>query len=110
MELALDCVIRNGMRRIWVAESMNDVEPTSRSQGSRSAGAEEVVVGLVYSISPFHTDNYYAERAREIARSPHVDVFNLKDPGGLLTPDRVRRSCPRCAVRRRICPSRCTRT
>jgi oxaloacetate decarboxylase alpha subunit len=95
MELALRAVIRNGVRRIWVAESMNDV-PTDLeiAEISKNAGAAEVVVGLVYSISPVHTDAYYAERAREIAASPHVDVLNLKDPGGLLTPDRVRTLVP----------------
>ena len=69
--------------------------PTLRSpRSSRDEGAEEVVVGLVYSISPVHTDDYYAERARAIAASPHVDVLNLKDPGGLLTPERVRTLVP----------------
>jgi oxaloacetate decarboxylase alpha subunit len=95
MELALDCVIRNGIRRVWVAESMNDVATDLQIAAiAKQRGAEEVVAGLVFSISPFHTDDYYAERARAIARSPHVDVLNLKDPGGLLTPDRVRTLVP----------------
>lgn len=99
MELALDCVIRNGIRRVWVAESMNDV-PTDLQIAAiaKRRGAEEVVAGLVFSISPFHTDDYYAERARAIAASPDVDVLNLKDPGGLLTPERVRSIVP--ALRR----------
>ena len=95
MRLALACVIRNGVRRIWVAESMNDVTTDlAIAEIVRDEGAEEVVVGLVYSISPVHTDDYYAERARAIAASPHVDVLNLKDPGGLLTPERVRTLVP----------------
>ena len=95
MRLALACVIRNGVRRIWVAEAMNDVTTDlAIAEIVRDEGAEEVVVGLVYSISPVHTDDYYAERARAIAASPHVDVLNLKDPGGLLTPERVRTLVP----------------
>ncbi len=90
MEVALRCVIRNGIRRIWVAESMNDVATDLQiARTAKSEGAEEVVVGLVYSISPVHTDAYYAGRAREIAASADVDVLNLKDPGGLLTPESV---------------------
>jgi oxaloacetate decarboxylase alpha subunit len=90
MRLALRCVIRNGIRRIWVAESMNDVETDLRiARIAKQEGADEVLVGLVYSISPVHTDDYYASRAREIAASADVDVLNLKDPGGLLTPERV---------------------
>ncbi|HEX7082833.1 MAG TPA: hypothetical protein VF186_01820 [Gaiellaceae bacterium] len=95
MRLALRCVIRNGVRRIWVAESMNDVPAALRiARIAREEGAEEVLVGLVYSLSPVHTDAYYAGRARAVAASPDVDVLNLKDPGGLLEPDRVRTLVP----------------
>jgi oxaloacetate decarboxylase (Na+ extruding) subunit alpha len=90
MHLALRCVIRNGVRRIWVAESMNDVATGLEiAQIAKQEGADEVVLGLVFSISPVHTDAYYATRARQVAASAHVDVLNLKDPGGLLTPERV---------------------
>ena len=95
MELALGCVIRSGIRRIWVAESMNDVETDLRvSRIATRAGAEEVLVGLVYSISPVHTDAFYAARATEIAACADVDVLCLKDPGGLLTPERARALVP----------------
>jgi oxaloacetate decarboxylase (Na+ extruding) subunit alpha len=95
MRLALACVIRSGVRRIWVAESMNDVATDLEiAEIAKEEGAEEIVVGLVYSISPVHTDAYYSERAGAIAASPHVDILNLKDPGGLLTPDRVRTLAP----------------
>jgi oxaloacetate decarboxylase alpha subunit len=95
MRLALRCVIRNGIRRIWVAESMNDVETDLRiARIASEEGADDVLVGLVYSISPLHSDDYYAARAREIAASTDVDVLNLKDPGGLLTPERVRTLVP----------------
>ena len=99
MHLALRCVIRNGVRRIWVAESMNDVETGLQiAELSKQEGAEEVLLGLVYSLSPVHTDAYYAERARAVAASPHVDLLNLKDPGGLLTPERIRTLVPALRV------------
>jgi oxaloacetate decarboxylase alpha subunit len=95
MRLALRCVIRNGVDRIWVAESMNDVETDLEiARIAKEEGVREVLVGLVYSISPVHTDDYYAVRAAAVGRSSHVDVLNLKDPGGLLTPERVRTLVP----------------
>jgi oxaloacetate decarboxylase alpha subunit len=95
MRLALRCVIRNGIRRIWVAESMNDVSTDMEvARVSVEEGAEEVVAGLVFSISPVHTDEYYAERARRLGVCVDVDGLVLKDPGGLLTPDRVRTLVP----------------
>lgn len=95
MRLALRCVIRSGIRRIWMAESMNDVESALRiARIAKEEGADEVLVSVVYSLSPVHTDDYYAVRARAIAGSADVDVLNLKDPGGLLTPERVRTLVP----------------
>jgi oxaloacetate decarboxylase alpha subunit len=95
MRLALRCVVRNGVRRVWVAESMNDVATDLEvARIAREEGAQEVLVGLVYSLSAVHTDAYYAARARQVAASGAVDVLNLKDPGGLLTPERVRSLVP----------------
>ncbi len=115
MRLALRCVIRNGIRRIWVAESMNDVATALRvARIAKEEQADEVLVGLVYSISPVHTDDYYAARAREVAASEDVDVLNLKDPGGLLTPERVRTLVPALRAAAPLLPlevhSHCTAT
>ena len=74
---------------------MNDVATDLGSRSiSKGAGAEEVLVGLVYSISPVHTDDYYARARTESPTARDVDVLNLKDPGGLLTPERVRTLVP----------------
>ena len=49
----------------------------------------ESVVNLIYSVSPRHTDDYYARKAREAAAmKPYRICF--KDVGGMLTPDRTR--------------------
>ncbi len=49
----------------------------------------ETVVNLIYSISPRHTDEYYAQKARDAAATePYRLCF--KDVGGMLTPDRAR--------------------
>jgi oxaloacetate decarboxylase alpha subunit len=46
------------------------------------------VVNLIYSISPRHTDEYYAEKARQAAA---MKLYRLcfKDVAGMLTPDRT---------------------
>ena len=46
------------------------------------------VVNIIYSISPRHTDEYYARKTREAAAmKPYRLCF--KDVGGMLTPDRA---------------------
>jgi oxaloacetate decarboxylase alpha subunit len=59
---------------------------------AKDAGLE-VVVALVYSHSPVHTDEYYAKRTRDAVKLG-PDVIYLKDPGGLLTPERTRTLVP----------------
>jgi hypothetical protein len=49
----------------------------------------DTVMNLIYSISPRHTDEYYAQKARDAAAlKPYRLCF--KDVGGMLTPDRTR--------------------
>ena len=53
----------------------------------------QVAIALSYSISPRHTDEYYAQKTREVlAFKP--DAIYLKDQGGLLTMDRARTLFP----------------
>lgn len=53
----------------------------------------KIVVSMSYTISPRHTDEYYADLTRKVlAYKP--DGIYLKDQGGLLTPDRIRTLIP----------------
>lgn len=53
----------------------------------------EVALAIAYTVSPRHTDEYYAKKTREIvAMKP--DTIYLKDAGGLLTVDRIRTLLP----------------
>jgi oxaloacetate decarboxylase alpha subunit len=61
---------------------------------AKESGIDEVMIALSYSISPVHTDEFYAQKARAVASSPDVDLVYLKDQGGLLTIDRVRTLVP----------------
>ena len=95
VRLAFRLVVRNGIRRIQICDPMNDVGQLRRlAEAAHAEGAEEVVCALTYSISPVHTDSYYAERAAELEASEAIDRLYLKDPGGLLTPERLRALAP----------------
>jgi oxaloacetate decarboxylase (Na+ extruding) subunit alpha len=95
MRLAFRCVVRNGIRRFQFAEPANDPQALRRAaRTAREEGVEEIVVGMTYSISPVHTNAYYAERIAALADCPDIDRFYLKDPGGLLTTDAVRTLAP----------------
>jgi oxaloacetate decarboxylase alpha subunit len=53
----------------------------------------QIVLGLVYSLSPKHTDEYYKHKTRQaVALKP--DAIYIKDPAGLLTIERTRSIVP----------------
>ena len=92
-QLFLERVAANGVRQARISDPWNDFEGwKSRVKTSRDAGLDPVV-NLIFSVSPRHTDEYYAERTRQAATLP---VYRLcfKDPGGLLTPDRMKTLAP----------------
>ncbi len=53
----------------------------------------EISLSLSYTISPRHTDEYYAEKTKEILQFEPDNIY-LKDQGGLLTPDSIRGLLP----------------
>lgn len=53
----------------------------------------EAIVNLIFSLSPKHTDEYYAQKACAAA-SLGTERICLKDPGALLTPERMRTLVP----------------
>jgi len=78
----------NGMRYHTPYDALNDIRNLEIPiRSTRSLGAH-VVPGLVYTVSPVHTDAYYAAKAKELI-ALGVDGVFIKDPSGLLTPERV---------------------
>jgi oxaloacetate decarboxylase alpha subunit len=90
MALAFRVLARNGIRRFCLADPMNDAEANvACARMVKEGGGEQVIAALVYTLSPIHDDAHYAEAARRLAASPDVDALYVKDPGGLLTPQRA---------------------
>jgi oxaloacetate decarboxylase alpha subunit len=90
MGLVYQCMVANGIRRAWLVDAAHETEIIYKNaRMAKAAGIEDFMVALSYTISPVHTDEYYAARTREITACSDVDTVYLKDQGGLLTPERV---------------------
>lgn len=95
MRLAYRRLQMAGIGRFALLDPMHDVEAVLRSARMiKEEGCADVMGGLTFTISDLHTDAFYADFARQVAQSPHVDRFYIKDPSGLLSPDRVRTLAP----------------
>jgi len=91
--LFMERMAANGIREARISEEWNELEGWAwKVEVARDVGINPVP-NIIYSVSPKHTDEYFAERTRQAA-SLKVNRLCLKDPGGLLTPERVQTLVP----------------
>ncbi len=88
VELAAERFAANGMRYHTPYDALNDIRNLEIPIKAAKRHGLHVVPGIVYTDSPVHTDQYYAKKAMELVKIG-VDGIFLKDPSGLLTPERI---------------------
>lgn len=85
----------NGIRRFIMLDPMHDPDAViEASRLVKEEGDAEVMGALTFTLSDVHDDRFYADFAGRLAASPHIDLFYLKDPSGLMSPERVRTLAP----------------
>ena len=95
MELAFRVLARNGIRRFCLADPMNDADSNiACARMVKRGGGEYVIAALVFTLSPVHDDAHYANAAHKLAACEDIDALYIKDPGGLLSPNRARTLIP----------------
>ena len=93
VELNSHVLARLGVKVLTAYDALNDNRNIASSVRSGKAAGMKVNGWMTYTLSPVHTDAYYAARARELGRMG-VDFMCVKDPTGLLTPERGRTLFP----------------
>jgi oxaloacetate decarboxylase alpha subunit len=78
----------NGIRRLMIFDALHDWSNIAKAEGV------EVSVPLVYSLSPVHTDEFYAQKTSEMVPWLKPDIILIKDSIGLLTPERTKTLVP----------------
>ena len=93
MRLLIERVVSFGITLTRTSNCWNDFQELKEELHQLRQVGMETIVNLIYSVSPRHSDTYYAEKAREAASiQPYRICF--KDVGGLLTPERARTLIP----------------
>jgi oxaloacetate decarboxylase alpha subunit len=93
VELNSRALARRGIKVLTVYDALNDNRNVESSLRSAHAAGMQVNAMMTYTLSPVHTDEYYVERARELVQLK-ADFISIKDPTGLLTPERGRTLFP----------------
>ena len=88
VELNSRVLARLGVRVLTVYDALNDNRNIVSSVRSAREAGMQVNAMMTYTLSPVHTDEYYVARARELV-ALGVDFISIKDPTGLLTPERA---------------------
>jgi oxaloacetate decarboxylase alpha subunit len=101
MRLVYQRLVAAGISRFVVLDPMHDVDAVlATARMIREAGGAEIIVALTYTVSAVHDDDFYAGIAGQVAASADIDRVYVKDPAGLLTPERAGTLIP--AVRARL--------
>jgi oxaloacetate decarboxylase (Na+ extruding) subunit alpha len=87
VELNAQLLARLGVKVLTVYDALNDNRNLESSIKAGHEAGMKVNGWMTYTLSPVHTDEYYIERTKELVRLG-VDFLCIKDPTGLLTPER----------------------
>jgi oxaloacetate decarboxylase alpha subunit len=100
MQLVYDRLVVAGMSRFVVLDPMHDMDNVRHTARMiRRAGGEEIIAALTYTVSAVHDDEFYAGLAGQMAACQDIDRVYVKDPAGLLTPERARTLFPAVQAR-----------
>jgi oxaloacetate decarboxylase (Na+ extruding) subunit alpha len=94
MKLVYERLVANGISRFALLDPMHDMSNLLSSAKAIKQAGGEVVAALIYTLSEVHDDAFYAGLAKQMAECPSVDRVYIKDPSGLLTPERARTLVP----------------
>lgn len=92
-DLWLERMAANGVQEIRLSDPSNTSGYWKDILNSANKVGLKTIINLIFSISPRHSDDYYARITREAAKLGPYRLC-LKDPGGLLTPERTRTLIP----------------
>jgi oxaloacetate decarboxylase alpha subunit len=93
LKLFIERLVHYGLTLTRTSNSWNDFGAFKEEIDDLREIGMDTVANLIYSVSPRHTDEYYATKAKEAAASKPWRIC-FKDVGGLLTPERARSLIP----------------
>jgi len=81
-----------GIKVFTIYDALNDNRNLESSIRAGRAAGMKINGWMTYTLSPVHTDGYYVARTKELVMK--ADLLCIKDPTGLLTPERGRTLFP----------------
>ncbi len=94
MDVWMRQLCRHGIRSIWIYDVLFNIDKTYRLAKIAKEYDAEVAGAIMFTLSPVHTDEYYADKAEKLAACSDIDTLLLYDTAGVLGPDRLKTLVP----------------
>ena len=89
MDLWMRQLNEHGCRSFWIYDVLFNIDKMHRLAKVAKEYGAEVSGAIMFTSSPVHTDEYYAEKTRQLAASPNIDTLLLYDTAGVLDKERM---------------------
>ncbi|MCW3019042.1 MAG: Pyruvate carboxylase [Solirubrobacterales bacterium] len=89
IDLWVQTLVRHGIKSLWLFDCLFDMPVMRRKAKAIQDAGAEVVPAIMYGLTDLHTDEFFAERAREMASWEGVKSIYFEDAPGVLTPERA---------------------
>jgi oxaloacetate decarboxylase alpha subunit len=89
LDLWIEVLVKHGVDSHWLFDCLYDMPLMKTRTEALQAVGGEVVPAIMYGLSELHTDEFFANRAREMASWEGVKRIYVEDAPGVLTPERA---------------------
>ena len=91
----------HGVRSFWIYDVLFNNDKTKRLAKLAKQFGSQVAGAIMFTLSPVHTDAYYARQADELSVSPDIDTLLLYDTAGVLEKERMQTLLPAIVAKSR---------
>ena len=89
LDLWVATLVKHGIHSHWLFDCLYDMPVMeAKAKAIRRVGGQ-VVPAIMYGLTDLHTDEFFADRAREMASWDGVETIYVEDAPGVLTPERA---------------------
>lgn len=80
---------RHGARSFWIYDVLFNIDKMLRLARVAKEFGSEVAGAIMFTLSPVHSDEYYADKADKLSTSDDIDTILLYDTAGVLEQERL---------------------
>jgi len=80
---------RHGCRSFWIYDVLYNIDKMQRLAKVAKQYGSEVAGAIMFTMSPVHSDEYFADKAWKLASCPDIDTILLYDTAGVLEKERL---------------------